>query len=78
MKNSLEHVSVPGKIEIGGRVFRPGNKVLLESLPADIVREMARREMEKIEAAGQGYFPQLHQSETDDAEAVTANFNFGS
>jgi hypothetical protein len=62
MKNSLEHVSVPDKIEIDGRIFRPGNKILLESLPSDIVQEMARREMEKIEAAGQGCFPQLHKS----------------
>jgi len=30
-----------------GRIFRPGRAELLESLPADIVREMAKRRMEE-------------------------------
>ena len=32
-----------------GRVFRPGNKELLENIPADIVQEMAKRKWEEIE-----------------------------
>jgi len=31
-----------------GRVFRPGNKELLENIPADIVQEMAKRKLEEI------------------------------
>ena len=31
-----------------GRVFRPGNKELLENIPADIVQEMAKRKWEEI------------------------------
>jgi hypothetical protein len=33
-----------------GRVFRPGNKELLENIPADIVREMAKRKWEEIKS----------------------------
>jgi len=32
-----------------GRVFRPGNKELLENIPSDIVQEMAKRKWEEIE-----------------------------
>ena len=32
-----------------GRVFHPGNKELLENIPADIVQEMAKRKWEEIE-----------------------------
>jgi hypothetical protein len=31
-----------------GRVFRPGNKKLLENIPPDIVQEMAKRKQEEI------------------------------
>ena len=31
-----------------GRVFRPGNKDLLEKIPNDIVQEMAKRRLEEI------------------------------
>ena len=31
-----------------GRIFRPGQVELLESLPPDIVREMAKRRLEEI------------------------------
>ena len=33
-----------------GRVFRPGNKELLEKIPADIVQEMAKRKWEEIKS----------------------------
>jgi hypothetical protein len=33
-----------------GRVFRLYHKKFLDSMPADIVAEMARRELDKIEA----------------------------
>jgi hypothetical protein len=33
-----------------GRVFRPYHRDLLANIPAEIVKEMARRELEKIEA----------------------------
>jgi len=32
------------------RVFRPGNKELLENIPADIVKEMAKRKWEEIKS----------------------------
>ena len=32
-----------------GRVFRQGNRELLENIPADIVQEMAKRKLEEIE-----------------------------
>jgi hypothetical protein len=31
-----------------GRVFRQGNKELLENIPSDIVQEMAKRKWEEI------------------------------
>ena len=30
------------------RLFRPGNKELLENIPADIVQEMARRKWKEV------------------------------
>jgi hypothetical protein len=33
-----------------GRVFKPYHRDLLANIPAEIVEEMARRELEKIEA----------------------------
>ena len=35
-----------------GRVFYPYHQEMLDNLPEDIVRELARRELEKIKAAG--------------------------
>jgi hypothetical protein len=32
-----------------GRIFRPAHKELLESLPPDMVQELARRKMNDIE-----------------------------
>jgi len=34
-----------------GRVFRPGNKELLENIPSDIVQEMAKRKWEEIKSS---------------------------
>jgi hypothetical protein len=31
-----------------GRVFRPGNKELLENIPPDIVQELSKRKWEEI------------------------------
>jgi hypothetical protein len=36
-----------------GRVFKPYHKDLLENIPAEIVEDMARRELEKIETQKQ-------------------------
>jgi hypothetical protein len=50
---TLEPVLVKDEISTAsGRVFRPGNKALLESLPPDIVAEMARRRLAQLKAAG--------------------------
>jgi hypothetical protein len=69
--NISEHFSVPDKlISKSGRVFLPGNKALIESLPADIVREIAKRQMEEIEVAGAGCFPELHKGEEAKQETV--------
>jgi len=47
---SLEDTLVKDEIITkSGRVFRPGNKELLENIPADIVQEMAKRKWEEIE-----------------------------
>ena len=35
-----------------GRVFYPYHQEMLDNLPEDIVQELARRELEKIKAAG--------------------------
>jgi hypothetical protein len=64
----LPRTTVPEKIVVDGHEYRPGNKVLFDNLPPDIVREIMRREMEKIEAAGAGYFPQLHTADAPDAK----------
>ncbi|MDR3300934.1 MAG: hypothetical protein LBT01_00195 [Spirochaetaceae bacterium] len=37
-----------------GRVFKPYHRDLLDNIPAEIVDEMARRELEKIEADKRG------------------------
>jgi hypothetical protein len=48
MKTS-EDTLVKDEIVTGsGRVFRPGNKELLENIPSDIVQEMAKRKWEEI------------------------------
>jgi len=39
-----------------GRVFRPGNKELLEKIPSDIVQEMAKRKWQEIERCKNGQF----------------------
>jgi hypothetical protein len=50
---TLEPVLVKDEIiTTAGRVFRPGNKALLESLPPDIVTEMAKRRLAQLKAAG--------------------------
>jgi hypothetical protein len=36
-------------VTASGRVFKPYHKDLLENIPAEIVEEMAHRELEKIE-----------------------------
>jgi hypothetical protein len=47
---TLEDTSVKDEIVTkSGRVFRPGNKELLENIPADIVQEMAKRKWKEIE-----------------------------
>ena len=40
-----------------GRIFRSGNKELLENIPSDIVQEMAKRKWEEIQSQ--------HQKETE-------------
>jgi len=43
------HIMVKDEIVTkSGRVFRPGNKELLENIPSDIVQEMAKRKWEEI------------------------------
>jgi len=37
-----------GIVTESGRIFRPGNKELLENIPSDIVQEMAKRKWEEI------------------------------
>jgi hypothetical protein len=49
MNQTWERITVPDKIEVDGHIYRP-NKAVLESLPADIVRELARRRMEQLKA----------------------------
>jgi len=34
-----------------GRVFRSGNKELLDNIPSDIVQEMAKRKWEEIQSS---------------------------
>ena len=49
MMHTLEDTLVKDEIVTqSGRVFRPGNKELLENIPSDIVQEMAKRRLEEI------------------------------
>jgi hypothetical protein len=49
MMKTLEDTLVKDEIVTeSGRVFRPGNKNLLENIPSDIVKEMAKRKWENI------------------------------
>ena len=49
MTKTLEDTLVKDEIVTkSGRVFRPGNKELLENIPTDIVQEMAKRKWEHI------------------------------
>jgi len=34
-----------------GRIFRSGNKELLDNIPSDIVKEMAKRKWEEIQSS---------------------------
>jgi len=49
MKTSEDTLVKDEIVTKSGRVFRPGNKELLEKIPADIVQEMAKRKWEEIE-----------------------------
>jgi hypothetical protein len=55
---------------VDGHTYYPGHKKLLESLPPDMVREMARQRMMAIEAAGASYFPELHTADAKKEEPV--------
>ena len=48
MKASEDSLANDEIVTESGRVFRPGNKELLENIPSDIVQEMAKRRMEEI------------------------------
>jgi hypothetical protein len=48
MKTSEDTLVKDEIITESGRVFRPGNKELLENIPSDIVQEMAKRKWEEI------------------------------
>ena len=49
MMKTLEDTLVKDEIVTeSGRVFRSGNKDLLENIPSDIVQEMAKRKLEEI------------------------------
>jgi hypothetical protein len=60
MTSTSKPIKVPDQIVVDGHTYYPGHKRLLESLPPDMVREMARKRMMAIEAAGVSYFPELH------------------
>ena len=48
--NTLDNTLAKDEIVTeSGRVFRPAHKDLLESLPPDMVQELARRRMKDIE-----------------------------
>jgi len=49
MKTSEDTLVKDEIVTKSGRVFRPGNKELLENIPNDIVQEMAKRRWEEIE-----------------------------
>jgi hypothetical protein len=48
MKISEDTLAKDEIVTESGRVFRSGNKELLENIPADIVQEMAKRRWEEI------------------------------
>ena len=48
MKTSEDTLVKDEIVTESGRVFRPGNKGLLENIPSDIVQEMAKRKLEEI------------------------------
>ena len=48
MKTSEDTLAKDEITTESGRVFRPGNKELLENIPPDIVQEMAKRRWEEI------------------------------
>jgi hypothetical protein len=48
MKTSEDTLVKDEIVTESGRIFRPGNKELLENIPSDIVQEMARRKWEEI------------------------------
>jgi len=54
MKTSEDTLVKDEIVTKSGRVFRPGNKELLENIPADIVQEMAKRKWEEIERYKEG------------------------
>jgi hypothetical protein len=51
MKTSEDTLAKDEIVTESGRVFRPGNKELLENIPSDIVQEMAKRKWEEIKCA---------------------------
>jgi hypothetical protein len=48
MKTSEDTLVKDEIVTKSGRVFRPGNKELLENIPPDIVQELAKRKWEEI------------------------------
>jgi len=54
MKTSEDTLVKDEIVTKSGRVFRPGNKELLENIPTDIVQEMAKRKWEEIERYKEG------------------------
>jgi len=48
MKTSEDTLAKDEIVTESGRVFRPGNKELLDNIPSDIVQEMAKRKWEEI------------------------------
>lgn len=48
MKTSEDTLVKDEIVTKSGRVFRPGNKELLENIPSDIVQELAKRKWEEI------------------------------
>ena len=48
MKTSDDTLAKDEIVTESGRVFRPGNKELLENIPSDIVQEMAKRRLKEI------------------------------
>jgi hypothetical protein len=48
MKTSEDTLVKDEIITESGRVFRPGNKELLENIPSDLVQEIAKRKWEEI------------------------------